>query len=500
VSNAASFEVRSPVPSITTLSTTQSNAGEASLTLLVTGTGFVSNSRVRFKDVPVATRLVAAGVLEAILTEANLGEPGTFGVTVSNPAPGGGLSNALQLTLVAGAPEITLLPSRGATAGRSGFTLYIHGRHFLPGSVVRWNGVDRPTAYVGGTRITATVATSDVAQTGTAQITVVNPDGSATSAAVMTVRSLGSSTSTNQLVPLTARDLVFEPKTQRLYASIPGSSPTNPNSVVQIDPESGTITASVFVGSEPGQLALSDDGRFLYVGLNGANAVRRIELPAMSASLQWSLSPGQVAGDLHVAPGMPGTVAVSRHVPSVSPPLAGVTIYDEGIPRPTSSAGHTGGNRIEFLDSPSFLYGFNDAHTGFEFFTIAVDASGARHLSQTRGLIEGFDADIVGVAGRIYGTDGSIVDEERHVRIGVFPQSGALAVDPALGRAYILNGSQIGVYDLNTFGPLGSLSFPAPTFGHPATANTRLVRWGADGLAFLDQTRLFLIRSPLIGP
>ena len=47
---------------------------------------------------------------------------------------------------------------------------------------------------------------------------------------------------------------------------------------MQIDPLSGTITASVFVGSEPGNIALSDDGRYLYVGLNGANAVRRVAI------------------------------------------------------------------------------------------------------------------------------------------------------------------------------------------------------------------------------
>jgi hypothetical protein len=318
------------------------------------------------------------------------------------------------------------------------------------------------------------------------------------------IRSLGAATATNILLPLLARDIAFEPTAQRLYASVVGTSPEHANSVVEIDPAAGTITRSAFVGSEPGNLALSDDGRFLYVGLNGANSVRRVELPGLTPTLQWGLSPSQVAGDMHVAPGLPGTVAVSRQVPGSSPPLAGVTIYDDGAPRPTSSPGHTGGNRIEFLESPSVLYGFNNAHTGFEFFTIGVDAAGARHLIATGGLISGFYTNIVGAAGRIYGTDGSIVDAERRVRIGTFGQGGSIAIDTELGRAYILNNligaSQLSVYDLNTFGFLGSVSFPAASFHHAALLSPRLVRWGSDGLAFLDQTRLFIIRSPIIGP
>jgi len=73
-------------------------------------------------------------------------------------------------------------------------------------------------------------------------------------------------------------------------------------------------------------------------------------------------------------------------------------------------------------------------------------------------------------------------------------------VDPSLGRAYVLNGAQITVYDLNTFQILGQILLPAVAFDHPASRNTRLVRWGTDGLAFLDQTRLIIVRAPMIGP
>jgi hypothetical protein len=503
LSNSRTLEVRTSVPTITSLGETQTIAGQPEYRLRVNGTGFVNNSVVRFNGAPRATTRVSAGTLEATLLEGDLRAAGTFAITVVNPAPGGGASNAVNFTLVNGVPQITLLPSRGASAGRSGFTLTVHGRGFVNGSIVRWNGTDRPTQYLGGTRLAATIGTTDVAQPGTAQITVFNPapGGGTSGAFTMTIRQLGATSVSDRQVALQGRDIAYAATQGRMYVSIKGSSPGNGNSVISLDPLTGTIESSVFVGSEPNKLALSDDGRFLYVGLDGASAVRRVDLPALTPSLQWGLSPGLVAGDIGVAPGMPNTVAVSRQSPGTSPPLVGVTIYDDGVARPVSSPGHTGGNRIEFLESPNVLYGFNNAHTGFEFFMIGIDAAGARHLSATGGLISGFYTDIYGAAGRIYGTDGSVVDADQRTKVGSFSAGGdALASDPDLGRAFMLSGSQINVYDLNTFQLLGSVSVPTPSLDHPALRSTRLLRWGPDGLAFVDQTRLIILRSPIFGP
>jgi DNA-binding beta-propeller fold protein YncE len=305
----------------------------------------------------------------------------------------------------------------------------------------------------------------------------------------------------SRVIALRARDLIFNPQTARLYLSMPGGTEAHSNSVVALDPSTGSITGSVFVGSEPGRLARSDNGQYLYVGLNGASAVRRVEMASLTPGLQWSLPSGQVAGDLEVAPGQPNTVAVSRHRPGISPPLDGVTIYDAGVARPNSSPGHTGGARIEFLESPSVLYGFNNSHTGFEFFTIAVEPSGARHIAETRGLISGFYTNIAGAAGRIYGTDGSVVDAERRVRVGTLGAGGsALLPDPATGRVFMIAEGGIRVYDMNNYQLLGTIPISGFSFDHPALANTRLVRWGNDGLAFLDQDELFLIRSPIVAP
>ena len=503
VSSALPFEVRAPLPTLAALSLTQADAGLPTLTVRLTGTGFLESSVVRFAGAPRPTTFINGTALDVTLGEGDLRVTGTFPIAVENAGPGGGTSAALNVTLVNGIPEITVLPSAGATAGGGGFSLAVHGRGFVSGAVVRWNGVDRPTTYLRGDRLWVDLNTADVAATGTNAITVRNPSpgGGVSNAATVTSRRLGSASATSRVLTLTTSDLVYDPPSGKLYASIAAASPSQGNSVVAIDPLTGTITGTVFVGSSPGRIARSFDGQFLYVGIDGANSVRRVTIPALVPGLQWSVGAGLVAGDIEPIPGSPLSVAISRQNPGLSPPLAGVTVYDDGVARPNSSPGHTGGNRIAFLDDPGLLYGYNNAHTGFGFYEIVINAGGARHRSETSGLIGGFYVDIVSAAGRIYGTDGSVVDAGRLVKVGTFPgQSTSMAVDPQTGRAFMLSGSEVTVFDLNTYQILGTIPLPPVAFDHPARLFSALVRWGTDGLAFFDLDELIVIRSPLIGP
>jgi hypothetical protein len=492
-------------PAVTSLSADTVTTGQSSGSITITGSGFTPASTVQWNGNLQAVTYQSPTRLGVILNATGV-QPGTLPLTVSNPAPGGS-SDPVTVRIQAPIPTLSSMPSQGATAGRPGFTLTLHGSSFMQGAGVLWNGTPRSATFVSPTRLDVAVSSSDVASPTDVAIRVANPGPVARTSGTITlnVRALGAATITVQRVSLVARDIVWDGGTERLYLSIPGSAGALGNTVAAVNPATGTVTGSVPVGSEPHRMARSDDGQYLYVGVNGANGVRRVTLSNLSAGLQWALPAGEVADDIEVMPGHPTTVAVSRHQPGLSPSLQGVTIYDDGVARPTSSGGHTGGARIAFLDSPSVLYGYNNDHTGFEFFTIAVDASGARHSVVTSGLVSGFYTDILGVAGRIYGTNGSVVDAERRRAVGVIGRGISVAVDAAVGRAFVLrdsfDGGGIAVYDLNNFQLLGTLSLPSsPSFPHPAAMATRLVRWGQDGLAFLSEDELFIIRSPLVAP
>ena len=85
---------------------------------------------------------------------------------------------------------------------------------------------------------------------------------------------IAGSAATIRVISLPVKDLVYDQARQRIYASVPSSGGARANTVTLIDPSTGALGPSVFVGSEPGKLAMSDDGQYLYVGLDGAGARR----------------------------------------------------------------------------------------------------------------------------------------------------------------------------------------------------------------------------------
>ena len=78
----------------------------------------------------------------------------------------------------------SLLPTH-VSAGAPAFTLVVNGSGFIASSRVLWNGAERPTTVVSATQLRASIAASDVASSGTAQVTVLSPaPGGGTSTAV----------------------------------------------------------------------------------------------------------------------------------------------------------------------------------------------------------------------------------------------------------------------------------------------------------------------------
>jgi len=174
-----------PTPTITTILPTNTVAGGAAFTLTINGGNFVAGSMVNFGGSAPATTFVNSTQLTATIPAASVVSTGTLAVTVTNPAPGGGTSKAINFTITSGGPSpvptiSTLFPSC-APAGEqlvdsTDNLLTVVGDGFVPSSVVRWNGTDLPTTSNGSINgLTAQVPASDIAAAGTAAVTVFNP-------------------------------------------------------------------------------------------------------------------------------------------------------------------------------------------------------------------------------------------------------------------------------------------------------------------------------------
>jgi N-acetylneuraminic acid mutarotase len=87
----------------------------------------------------------------------------------------GGAMGSAMLYQANPRPSITAISSLSATAGDPGLTLTVRGNNFISGSVVRWSGLDRTTAFVSGSTLTASIPAGDVSSPGTAMVTVSNP-------------------------------------------------------------------------------------------------------------------------------------------------------------------------------------------------------------------------------------------------------------------------------------------------------------------------------------
>ena len=168
-----------PQPRLSSLEPASRVAASAASEIIVFGADFVEGAVVRLAAANLATTFLSSGKLRAVVP-AGLGAAlGTRPVTVLNPAPGGGVSNELPFTISLPAdnpvPSVTAAIPGGVAAGGTPFTLTVDGSGFLPSSVVRWNGQDRPTVYVGTGTLQASISAADIAQPGPAGITVFNP-------------------------------------------------------------------------------------------------------------------------------------------------------------------------------------------------------------------------------------------------------------------------------------------------------------------------------------
>ena len=74
-------------------------------------------------------------------------------------------------------PSLTSLQPESIEAGGPSFTLTVNGENFGNTSVVRWNGVNRPTTFISPTQVAANISAADIAASGEPAITVATPGG-----------------------------------------------------------------------------------------------------------------------------------------------------------------------------------------------------------------------------------------------------------------------------------------------------------------------------------
>jgi hypothetical protein len=128
--------------------------------------------------------------------------------------------------------------------------------------------------------------------------------------------------------------VTLDQKRNRLYVATPpvSSDPQfPPNSVISIDPNSGSIVGTLNAGASLGPLAISDDGTVLYVVVSGST-IRRIDPDKFVSAGDVSLPPGTSIYGQPTTPAikglavMPGSTATLAAYYFPDPQMSGAKI------------------------------------------------------------------------------------------------------------------------------------------------------------------------------
>ncbi len=122
-SSALTFVIKAPSaapsPAITLLNPSETVAGGNSLTVAVQGTHFVEGSQVRWNGIALPTTFGSETALTAAVDASRIALAGSVQVTVTNPGPDGGTSNARVFTISeAGDPLVSLSVLGGVLPGQ----------------------------------------------------------------------------------------------------------------------------------------------------------------------------------------------------------------------------------------------------------------------------------------------------------------------------------------------------------------------------------------------
>jgi hypothetical protein len=196
-------------------------------------TAAFSNGVLAFQSVAFS----AGGIYTITATKIGSAEAGVSNIfTVNNPVP----------TATSISPNIVMY-------GGASFTMTINGTDFVPTSVVRFNGSDRPTTFVSSTQLTAGIPGSDMTVMGSYPITVFNPTpaGGTSNAQTFTV-GVASKLAFGQQPSNTAAGSTISPAVTVQIQDANGNVVTDDNwtrvtVAIGTNPSSGTLSGAVTV-------------------------------------------------------------------------------------------------------------------------------------------------------------------------------------------------------------------------------------------------------------
>jgi hypothetical protein len=307
-----------------------------------------------------------------------------------------------------------------------------------------------------------------------------------------------------RLVSMYTRDIAYDPVSNRIYGSVGDNSGNLSNTLVAVNPETGTIEWSAVIGPTPGKLTISDDGQYLYVGVNEGKTVAKVNLSTRSVQQSFNLGNYAVL-DMVTLGGSSNSLVIARQQLLPSLP-GGVAVYDNGVQRPLATPGwgesEARDNIPTILErgiSNSIVYGAGHGNV----FTISISASGATIRGTQPISID--DREMVYSDGLLYFPSGEVYSPITSSLQGTYPVPSINSVlnkvlpYPSLNKVFFalwFPQYRWLAFDQTTLAPAGSVDLLSLDGG--TSSPLRLIRWGSNGLALSTEAgQVFIFRSSL---
>ena len=504
---SSTFTLGVSLPQVLSSSPSSIAFGSPDTAVTLTGTGFGTNSVVYIQGAAQPTTFVSSTSLQVTIGASNLLYQGSLSLTVNNS---GFVSNTFSIPLVNPLPVLSSISPSTVIAGSGGFQLTLTGSNFTYGSTVMINGVSHTTSIYNQPANTASVAVTadEVTSVGSLAVTIVNPTPGGGSSAPLQLQLIAADNRVRTLAYSTL-DVAVDPVRNLVYASVGSNSTTSPNSLLAIDPKQGTVVTTQAVSDQPGRMAITDDGTYLYVSFPSTGEVSRYTLPTLALDIHWSVTGGAV--DLETAPGAPHTVAITS---AASAGLTdSLTIYDDGVARANIATGSypfSSYSTIAWGADASTLYSTNGSSSGGPEYIFHVDQNGptltATYSSAFGDFVKQLQFDKT--TGLLFDGYGRAVSPANGTLAGQFNvkntlsyESNPFTVDSKQSRAFFLNsnsflpqqiaGTEIQAFDLGSYQYINTLLVPG-------LSGSRILPWGASGLVIGGGDQIYIIDGPFV--
>jgi hypothetical protein len=414
-------------------------------------------------------------------------------VKSSLPDPKPSNNRAKSVTSVTGprynlTPILSSISPQSALLRSGAFTLTVGGSNFAPSSTVSWNGTSLPTTFVNSGQLSAAIAANLITKVDSPQIAVTTGSPGGGTSGALTFSIFGS-------VALDTNDVIFDPFTRKLYASIPSTAHhVMGNSIVSIDPQTGKLGTPVFIGSEPTRMGISDDGQYLYVVLSGANAVRRMDLTTLTAGTQFTtVSPlfgAYTASDVAVMPGNPNAVSTCGY-------SDGIQVWDVtdsgATPRPLTNGNDVYEGSVLAWGSAVNLYSNDEGLSPSSLHRFTVGDTSFAETDAT--YLDAVDGKITYSGGLIFADGGGVVDPSPappntpQLMGRLAATGGSSAVDTTINGAFFLDQNSGQTYRVITAAdPTHFVTTGSVQLDNMTGDAFDLIRWGGNGIAFRTAT------------